>query len=78
MTCGRLPGGGAAPPLRVNGKPDSTNPRKGSATVVGVLRPELFNNASRNVSERIPHPGTRSSLLSSIHEAVKREKGAAI
>ncbi|XP_047312250.1 NADH-ubiquinone oxidoreductase chain 5-like, partial [Impatiens glandulifera] len=28
------------PPLWVNGKPDSTNPRKG--LVVGALRPELF------------------------------------
>lgn len=33
---------GAAPPLWVNGKPDSTNPRKGCTAVVGALRPELF------------------------------------
>lgn len=31
---------GAVPPLWVNGKPDSTNPR--STAVVGALRPELF------------------------------------
>ena len=30
------------PPLWVNGKPDSTNPRKGCTAVVGALRPELF------------------------------------
>lgn len=43
MTRGRLPGlVGAAPPLWVNGKPDSTNPRKGCTAVVGALRPELF------------------------------------
>lgn len=33
---------GAAPPLWVNGKPDSTNPRKGCTAFVGALRPELF------------------------------------
>ena len=33
---------GVAPPLWVNGKPDSTNPRKGCTAVVGALRPELF------------------------------------
>ena len=33
---------GAAPPLWVNGKPDSTNPRKGCTAVVRALRPELF------------------------------------
>lgn len=33
---------GAGPPLWVNGKPDSTNPRKGCTAVVGALRPELF------------------------------------
>lgn len=33
---------GAAPPLWVNGKPDSTNPRFGCTAVVGALRPELF------------------------------------
>lgn len=33
---------GAAPPLWVNGKPDSTNPRKGCTAAVGALRPELF------------------------------------
>src|SRR5690606_16963395 len=31
---------GAAPPLWVNGKPDSTNPRKGCTAVVRALRPE--------------------------------------
>ena len=33
---------GAAPSLGVNGKPDSTNSRKGCTAVVGALRPELF------------------------------------
>ena len=33
---------GAAPPLWVNGKPDSTNPRKGCTASVRALRPELF------------------------------------
>jgi hypothetical protein len=32
----------AAPPLCVNGKPDSTNPRKGYIAVEGTLRPKLF------------------------------------
>jgi len=30
------------PPLWVNGKPDSTNPRKGCTAVVGAWRPELL------------------------------------
>ena len=33
---------GAAPPLWVNGNPDSTNPKKGCTAVVRALRPELF------------------------------------
>ena len=33
---------GAAPPLWVNGKPDSTNLRKGCTAVVRALRPKLF------------------------------------
>ena len=42
MNRGRFPEVGAAPPLWVNGKPDSTNPRKGCTAVVRALRPELF------------------------------------
>ncbi|ERN04667.1 hypothetical protein AMTR_s00076p00110780 [Amborella trichopoda] len=49
MTCGRLPGGRAAPPLWVNRKPDSMNPRKGSTAVIGALRLEHFSSASKNV-----------------------------
>lgn len=32
----------SAPPLWVNGKPDSMNPRKGCTAVVRALRPEFF------------------------------------
>ena len=33
---------GITPPLWVNRKSDTTNPRKGSTTIVGELRPKLF------------------------------------
>ena len=48
---------GAAPPLWVNGKPDSTNPRKGCTASVGALRPELFVVlAGMQVNESNPIP----------------------
>ena len=104
---------GAAPPLWVNGKPDSTNPRKGCTAVVGALRPELFvvlagvqvneshplasevltplslkGRASALIIERLGGweavaccllrepslPRSVTSLLSSVHEAVKRKR----
>ena len=67
MTRGRLPGlVGAAPPLWVNGKPDSTNPRKGCTAVVGALRPELFVVlAGMQVNES--HP-LASEVLTPLHE----------
>nr|QFO90928.1 hypothetical protein [Cynodon dactylon x Cynodon transvaalensis] len=51
---------GAAPPLWVNGKPDSTNPRKGCTASVGALRPELFVVlAGMQVNESNPIPSAR-------------------
>ena len=48
---------GAAPLLWVNGKPDSTNPRKGCTASVGALRPELFVVlAGMQVNESNPIP----------------------
>ena len=48
---------GAAPPLWVNGKPDSTHPRKGCTAVVRALRPELFVVLARmQVNESNPIP----------------------
>ena len=55
---------GAAPPLWVNGKPDSTNPRKGCTAVVRALRPELFVvlagmqvNESHPLASEVRKPG---------------------
>ena len=56
MTRGRLPGGGGSSVVG-NGKPDSTNPRKGCTAVVGALRPELFVVlAGMQVNESNPIP----------------------
>ncbi|RRT58759.1 hypothetical protein BHE74_00000391 [Ensete ventricosum] len=86
MNRGRFPGVGVAPPLWVNGKPYSTNPRKGCTASIRALRPEAFlvlAGMQVNESHPSPSPGLRgrgllstsrafSSLLSSVHEAVNQ------
>lgn len=68
---------GAAPPLWVNGKPDSTNPRKGCTASVRALRPELFVVlAGMQVNESHPLASLKVSEVSSSGAEKEKKKAA--